>query len=84
MNNTKVSILISNFNKENYIRECINSCLMQKYDNLEIIVIDNNSTDNSLKILNEFGHKIRIEVKNRVSSIGSKNQTDVLIHAFKI
>ena len=84
MNNTKVSILISNFNKENYIRECINSCLMQKYDNLEIIVIDNNSTDNSLKILNEFGSKIRIEVKNRISSIGSKNQTDVLVHAFKI
>ena len=84
MNNTKVSILISNFNKGSYIRECINSCLKQKYDNLEIIVIDNNSTDNSLKILNEFSHKIRIEVKNRVSPIGSRNQTDILVHAFKI
>ena len=51
MNNTKVSVLVSNFNKESYIEECINSCLMQDYDNLEIIVIDNKSTDNSLKIL---------------------------------
>ena len=49
-----------------------------------MIFVDNNSTDNSLKILNEFGSKIRIEVKNRISSIGSKNQTDVLVHAFKI
>ena len=41
MHNKKISILISNFNKEKFLDECILSCLNQKYDNLEIIIIDN-------------------------------------------
>ena len=84
MEKKRVSILISNFNKENYVEDCINSCLSQKYKNLEIIVVDNNSTDNSLKILNKFNDTIRVEVKNRISTIGAENQIDALIHAFKI
>ncbi len=84
MNNTKISVLISNFNKESYIEECINSCLMQDYDNLEIIVIDNKSTDNSLKILKKFSKNIKIEVKDKISLIGAENQTDLLTHAFRI
>ena len=33
MNEEKISILISNFNKEKYLNECIQSCLNQKYKN---------------------------------------------------
>jgi len=84
MTKKRVSVLISNFNKEDYIEDCINSCLSQEYKNLEIIVVDNASTDNSLKILSKFNDKIRVEVKNRVGKTGAENQIDVLIHAFKI
>ena len=50
----KISILITNYNKEKYIEECILSVLNQDSNNIEIIVLDNNSTDNSLKIINKF------------------------------
>ncbi len=80
----KISILISNYNKEKYIEECILSSLNQDYKNLEIIVFDNNSTDNSLKIINKFSEKILIKKKNRISEFASFNQIDLIIEAFKI
>ena len=46
----KVSILISNFNKGDYIQECLDSCIKQSYKNKEIIVYDNFSNDNSKEI----------------------------------
>ena len=80
----KVSILISNYNKEKYIEECILSALNQDYKNLEIIVFDNNSSDNSLKIINKFSDKIIIKRKNRMSESGATNQIDLIIDSFKI
>ena len=80
----KVSILISNYNKEKYIEECILSALNQDYKNLEIIVFDNNSSDNSLKIINKFSDKIIIKRKNRMSESGATNQIDLIIDSFEI
>ena len=51
MNKEKISILITNFNKEKFIEECILSCLNQNYNNLEIIIVDNSSTDRSMSII---------------------------------
>lgn len=84
IHNIKVSVLISNFNKENYLEQCINSCLFQEYHNIEIIVFDNISTDNSFNIIKKFENRIKIKVKNRISHIASENQTDILVEAFKI
>ena len=84
MNDIKVSILISNFNKEKYIEDCINSCLNQKYKNLEIIIFDNLSNDNSINIIRKFEEKININIKDRISDIAAANQIDILIEAFKI
>ena len=84
MNDVKVSVLISNYNKQNYLKDCILSCLSQDYKNLEIIVFDNVSEDNSLDILKKFDDKIILKVKNRIGNIPAENQTDILIEAFKI
>jgi glycosyltransferase involved in cell wall biosynthesis len=46
-----VSILITNYNKGKYLKKTINSCLIQDYKDKEILVFDDCSTDNSLKIL---------------------------------
>lgn len=43
-----VSIVISNYNNENYILECLDSILNQSYENIEIIIVDDKSTDNSV------------------------------------
>ena len=50
----KISILISTFNKEKFIKKTINSCLNQNYKNYEIIIVDTGSTDKTKKILEKF------------------------------
>jgi glycosyltransferase involved in cell wall biosynthesis len=50
----KVSIIMTVFNGERFLREAIESCLAQTYANLELIIIDDGSTDGSLEIINSF------------------------------
>jgi glycosyltransferase involved in cell wall biosynthesis len=56
----KVSIIIPVFNSEKFLRESICSAINQTYDDIEIIVINDGSTDNSIDILNQFSEKIKI------------------------
>ena len=55
-----VSVVIPVYNGSNYVREAIDSALAQTYKNIEILVIDDGSTDNTLEILQSYGDKIRI------------------------
>lgn len=50
----KVSIIVPIYNTEKYIRECLLSLLNQTYKNIEIICIDDGSTDSSLSILKKY------------------------------
>lgn len=50
----KVSVIISIYNTEDYLAECIQSVLNQTLENIEVICINDGSTDNSLKILQDF------------------------------
>ncbi len=52
-----LSLIVANYNKESYIRDCLDSILDQTYKNLEIIVSDDGSTDQSLAIIEEYGKK---------------------------
>lgn len=56
-NNIKISVIVPSFNSERYISRCLKSLINQTYKNLEIIVIDDCSTDNSCKIIEEFQKK---------------------------
>ncbi len=49
-----ISIIITVYNGERFLGEAIVSCLNQTYDNLELIIIDDGSTDSSLDIINSF------------------------------
>lgn len=62
-----VSIIIPLFNNEQYINRCIDSVLAQTYKNIEIIVIDDGSTDNSLK-------KVKMYKDNRLKCYSKKNE----------
>ncbi|MDV7212861.1 glycosyltransferase family 2 protein [Azotobacter beijerinckii] len=57
MSSEKVSIIIPVYNVEKYLAECLNSALYQDYENVEIIAINDGSTDASLSILEEFHAK---------------------------
>ena len=56
-NRPLVSIIITSFNHEKYLDDCIQSVLNQTYNNLEIIIIDNKSTDNSKDIISDYSQK---------------------------
>ena len=45
------SVVIPTFNQSNYLKKAIESVLAQKYKNYEIIVIDNNSKDETKKVI---------------------------------
>ena len=53
----KVSIIIPTYNVENYLRECMESVVRQTLHDIEIICINDGSTDNSLAILKEYAEK---------------------------
>ena len=53
-NEPLLSVLIPVYNVESYLRECIDSVLNQSYDNLEVICVDDGSTDNSGLILDNY------------------------------
>lgn len=64
-----VSIVIPAYNAQNTICRCLDSCLAQTYKNLEIVVIDDGSTDSTLDLLNK-----RAEQDGRLQIIHSENR----------
>ena len=79
-----VSILITNYNKSRYLKKTISSCLNQNFDNKEILVFDDCSTDDSLKILNKFKKIKIIRNKKKKFKSGPLNQIYGLNELFKI
>jgi len=66
-----VSIVIPVHNGEEYIKEAIDSCLNQTYENIEIIVVDDKSTDNTLKILQEYRDSITVIPVEKQNGLGN-------------
>lgn len=54
MKNEGISVIIPSYNTSQYIIKCLDSILNQTYKNLEIIVIDDCSTDDTVKIVNKY------------------------------
>lgn len=66
MKNSLVSIIVPIFNAEDYLENCVNSILSQTYTNIEILLINDGSTDNSRLICESFSKKDpRVKVFNQ-------------------
>jgi glycosyltransferase involved in cell wall biosynthesis len=65
----KISIIVPIYNVENYLERCLNTICKQSYNNLEIILLDDGSSDNSLEIYKRVKDK-----DSRVKVISQINQ----------
>ena len=71
-----ISVIVPAYNIENYIQGCMDSILSQTYGNLEIIAVDDGSTDNTGKILDEYARKdqrIRVIHQENKGLSGARN-----------
>lgn len=50
----KVSILVANYNNGKYFKDCYDSLIIQSYDNWEVVIVDDCSTDDSVEIIKEL------------------------------
>ncbi len=60
--NHLISIIVPIYNTEKYLKKCIESILHQTYKNIELILVDDNSTDSSLDICNKYLKDKRVNV----------------------
>lgn len=68
MTGEKISVIIPAYNVEDYVGRCLESCIRQTYQNLEIIVIDDESTDHTLEICKKYA-----ECDDRVRVISAEH-----------
>lgn len=62
----KISVIVPVYNTEDYLERCLNSLITQTIQDIEIICVNDGSSDGSLNILKEFEHKdTRIKVVNQ-------------------
>ena len=59
-----VSVIIPNYNYADFLPKCIDSILCQDYPRIQVIVVDDGSTDHSLKVLREYAGKIKVIYSN--------------------
>lgn len=63
-----VSVIVPVYNSEEYLDECVNSIITQSYRNIEIVIVDDGSTDNSKNIIERYS-----EIDNRIITFYKSN-----------
>lgn len=74
MHNTLVSVIITCYNYADYVEEAIKSIQQQTYKNIELIVIDDGSTDNSLSIIKKYKDVARIISRENKGIVYTRNE----------
>lgn len=70
MNNCMVSVIIPAYNQEKYIGECLKSLTEQKYDNIEIIIINDGSVDGTQDIVDKWASVDNRIITKRIENSG--------------
>lgn len=80
----KISVVIPVYNVKNYLEKCLNSVCNQTFEDIEVICVNDSSTDDSLKILNQFAEKDnRIKIINFEENKGVSTARNIGIETAK-
>lgn len=71
---SKVTVLLTSYNHENFIKETIDSILDQTFNDFEVYIIDDCSTDNSWEIIKSYNDKRIIKIRN------TENKNNIVNH----
>ncbi len=66
----KVSVIVPVYNVEKYLRKCLDSLVRQTFVDMEIIIVNDGSTDGSQKIIEEFQEKYPLKIKSFLKENG--------------
>lgn len=81
--NPKVDILLATYNGEKYIKEQVESILNQTYENIQIIISDDCSTDNTRQVLKEYENNEKIKVFYQEKNLGYVKNFEFLLKQVK-
>lgn len=70
----KVSIIIPAYQAEKTIKKCLDLIFSQTFKNFEVVVVNDGSTDSTLKLLNRYIAKLLIDDRKKIKIISQKNQ----------
>lgn len=79
MSQPLVSVIIPAFNAQNYISETIDSIIAQSYTNIEIIVVDDGSTDNTAEIIKSYNNIVKYVYQNNSGGCSVPRNTGISV-----
>ncbi|GIP21753.1 glycosyltransferase family A protein [Paenibacillus sp. J22TS3] len=77
-----ISVLIPTYNMKNYLKEAVDSLLFQTYENIEIIVSDDCSTDGTDKMMLDYASNPKVKYYRNVKNIGAKRNGRKLLYEY--
>lgn len=75
----RISVILPVFNTEKYVAEAIDSVLGQTYTNIELICVDDGSTDDSLSILRSYGDRVMVIESEKNGGIGAARNKGLVV-----
>jgi glycosyltransferase involved in cell wall biosynthesis len=70
----KISICIPTYNRKDYLKETLDSVFAQTYEDYEVVVLDDGSTDGTAEMIKSYGHKVRYYWQKNAGEAAARNR----------
>ena len=83
-NTDKISVIMTTFNSQNVVERAINSILNQTYQNIEFLILDDNSEDNTHNVLKKYENEKIVKIYKNSKNLGLTKSLNFLIKKVKV